>query len=285
MPIALNEPAATSGNRSSRWLSSPDWYLWDGGFFALGHAEGTVPPHSHHAIQITLAIEGTLGIQGADGHWRRGMGIVIKPDVVHSYEANGALGAMVFVDPESVEGVWLRSSLRREITVVPESRLLGSTRALRQYHEEPLEGPDIGQLIRQCVHTLCAGAPPSRRLDERITRVLARIAEADDLRLSVEDAAAMAFLSPSRFSHLFRQQVGLSFKRYMLWRKLVRAVLAIGGQNTITEAAHAANFADAAHLTRTFYQMFGLPPSVMLRGEFFQIASPFAAPAGSEAGE
>ena len=41
-------------------------------------------------------------------------------------------------------------------------------------------------------------------------------------------------------------------------------------------AAHEADFADAAHLTRTFYQMFGIPPSAMMRGEFFQIPSPFS---------
>ena len=142
--------------------------------------------------------------------------------------------------------------------------------------EKPLEGLEIGDLIRHCVLSLCAGVPPSRRFDERVTKVLTAIGAADDLRMSIEDAAAMAFLSPSRFAHRFKQQVGLPFRRYMLWRKLTRAMLSIGREPTIAAAAHASDFADAAHLTRTFYQMFGIPPSVMMRGEFFEIASPFS---------
>jgi len=51
--------------------------------------------------------------------WRMGNGMFVRPDVVHSYNGNGAVGAMLFVDPESLEGVWLRSSLREEITLVP----------------------------------------------------------------------------------------------------------------------------------------------------------------------
>jgi len=47
--------------------------------------------------------------------------------------------------------------------------------------------------------------------------------------------------------------MGLPFSRYMLWRKLTRAMVAIGSEGTIAAAAHAADFADAAHLTRTFY--------------------------------
>ena len=51
----------------------------------------------------------------------------------------------------------------------------------------------------------------------------------------------------------------------MLLGKLVsmtRAMLMIGREKTISAAAAEADFADAAHLTRTFYQMVGLPPSV-----------------------
>lgn len=43
--------------------------------------------------------------------------------------------------------------------------------------------------------------------------------------MSIDEAAAMAFLSPSRFARLFKAQVGLPFRHYMLWRKLTRAML------------------------------------------------------------
>jgi len=206
-------------------------------------------------------------------------GVIVRPDVVHSYNGNSAVGAMLFVDPESTEGVWLKTSLREDITIVPEARIAMCAPELRNFLEHPLEGLEIGALIRHCVQALCAGAPPSRRIDERVTKVLAAIRASDELRMSIDDAAALAFLSPSRFAHLFKQQVGLPFRRYMLWRKLTRAMLVIGRQRTISTAAHEADFADAAHLTRTFYQMFGMPPSVMMRGEFFEIPSPFEASA------
>ena len=260
----------------SRFTVMARWYLWDGGFLAIGKGDVIVPPHSHHAIQIVIAVNGEVAIKGARGEWRDCQGVIVRHDAEHSYKGKGASAAMLFVDPESNEGVWLRTALTEDITLVPEARIAACVSALRTFCERPLESMEIGDMIRHCVSSLCAGAPPSRRLDERVTKVLTAIRESDDLRMSVEDAASMAFLSPSRFAHLFKQQVGLPFRRYMLWRKLTRAMLAIGRERTIAAAAHASDFADAAHLTRTFYQMFGIPPSVMMRGDFFEIASPFS---------
>jgi AraC family transcriptional regulator len=254
------------------------WYVWDGGFFAMGRAHGVVPPHAHHAIQIVLALDGEIAACDKNERWKTGRGVMIGTDVEHSYDSQDAFAAMLFVDPESTEGIWLGSSLEDEITLVPDRRVAACVEELMRFRERPMESLELGPLIRHCVQALSAGAPPARRIDVRVTKVLRQIQQSDDLRMSLESAAAAAFLSPSRFAHLFKQQLGLPFRRYLLWRKLTRAMLVIGREGTATAAAHAADFADAAHLTRTFSQMFGIPPSVMLRGRFFEIPSPFSSP-------
>ena len=268
---------------SYRWLNVPRWYLWDGGFLLLAQAQGVVPAHSHHAIQIVISLDQPVAVCGQHENWLRGRGMVVRPDVVHSFDCCGAFGAMLFVDPESSEGVWLRTLLTENITIVPDARLASSVSELRTFAEQPFASMEVGALIRHFVHALSPGPPPMRRLDPRVTTVLNRIQASDDLRVSLDTAAGMAYLSPSRFAHLFKQQVGLPFSRYMLWRKMTRAMLAIGSERTIADAAQAADFADAAHLTRTFYQMVGMAPSVLMRGTFAEIASPFsvAGPSGT----
>lgn len=263
-----------------RWLNIPQWYLWEGGFLLIGRGTGVVPPHAHHAIQVVVAMQGQVAIRGEDERWREGLGVVVQPDAVHSFDCRGALGAMFFVDPESAEGAWLHSSLETDVAVLPEAPLRAPASALRTFVEQPLEGMEIGALIRHCIQALSPGAPPAPRMDPRVSKVLQQIHAADELRISLEDAAALAFLSPDRFAHLFKAQMGLPFRKYVLWRKLTRAMVAIGAERTIADAAHAADFADAAHLTRTFYQMVGMAPSALMRGRFAEIPSPFGATAG-----
>lgn len=258
-----------------RWLSVPRWYLWEGGFLLTARAQGVVPTHAHHAIQIVVALDGAAAICGSDGEWREARGIVVRPDAGHSFDCNGALGVMVFVDPECREGAWLATSLRQDITLVPEDRLDPIVPELRGLAEHPDGVSDIAALIRRCIHALRPGLAPVRRLDARVTTVLEAIRGSDDLRMSLDQAADTACLSSTRFAHLFREQVGLPFSRYMLWRKMTRAMVAVASEDTIAAAAHAADFADAAHLTRTFYQMVGMAPSVLMRGELIEIPSPF----------
>ena len=267
-----------SDDDSYRWFNVPRWYLWEGGFLLIGRGQGVVPPHAHHAIQIVMAMDGLVTTSGQDGQWREGAGVVVRPDAVHSFDAQGALGAMFFVDPESNEGAWLHASLTQDITIVPDARLVEPVAALRAFAERPLEAIEPGALIRQCVQAIGPGGPPARRMDPRVSKVLQQIQKADELRISLEDAAALAFLSPSRFAHLFAEQMGLPFRKYVLWRKLTRAMVAISGSRTMADAAHGADFADAAHLTRTFYQMFGMAPSALMRGNLAEIPSPFSAP-------
>lgn len=260
-----------------RWLSVPRWYLWEGGFLLTARAQGVVPAHAHHAIQIVIALDGRVAIAGSDNVWSECRGLIVRADAEHSFDCNGALGVMVFVDPESREGRWLGASLRRDITTMTEARVEVAVAALRPLMESSDEDVDVVTAIRSGVNGLKPGPAPARRLDPRVATVIEAIRASDDLRISLETAAAMAFLSAGRFAHLFKDQVGLPFSRYLLWRKLARAMVAIASERTIAAAAHAADFSDAAHLTRTFYQMFGMPPSALMQGDFIEIASPFAA--------
>ena len=253
----------------------PRWYLWEGGFLLTARAQGVVPAHAHHAIQIVIALDGCVAISGSDGEWHETRGLVMRPDAEHSFDCNGASGVMMFVDPESSEGSWLSMSLRQDITMVSDARLEVIVPALRAFVEQPDDSADIAVLIRQGIQGLRPGLAPARRLDARVTTVLDAIRASDDLRMSLDQAADKACLSSTRFAHLFKDQVGLPFSRYMLWRKLTRAMVAIASEGTIAAAAHAADFADAAHLTRTFYQMVGMAPSALMRGDFIEIPSPF----------
>lgn len=250
--------------------------MWEGGFLLTARAQGAVPAHAHHAIQIVIALDGQLAIRGAQGDWLETRGLVVRPDAEHSFDCNGAFGVMMFVDPESSEGAWLSSSLRQDITHIPDARLDALTSELRAFAERPDEVDDIAAVIRRCVHGLRPGVAPTRGLDPRIATVVNAIRASDSLRMSLDEAAGIACLSPTRFAHVFKEHVGLPFSRYMLWRKLTRAMVAVSSERTIAAAAHAADFADAAHLTRTFYQMVGMAPSVLMRGDFVEIASPFS---------
>jgi AraC-like DNA-binding protein len=98
----------------------------------------------------------------------------------------------------------------------------------------------------------------------------------DAATIPLEEVAEKVFLSPSRFAHLFTAVMGLPFRRYLLWRKLSRALQSISHGASLSEASHAGGFSDSAHLTRTTRQMFGLSPSSMVgQGELYGIPDPF----------
>jgi AraC-like DNA-binding protein len=277
----LNKPAA-GGGAPLAWAEQeapPRWYLWEGGFLVIGRAGGEVPAHSHHAIQIHLTTGGSVAVRAGGAPWREAGGVIVRADVEHAFNANDAAGALIMIDPESAEGTWLQGALVEDVTLVPPARLARCAGELKAFVERPLEAMEVGALIRHCVQAVTAGTPPTRKLDARVGKVIASIGDSQDLRLSLEAAAEMVHLSPGRFAHLFKEEVGLPFRRYMLWRKVTRAMLSMGRERTLAAAAQHGDFSDAAHLTRTFRDMFGIPPSVLMRGDIAQIASPFAAPA------
>jgi AraC-like DNA-binding protein len=108
------------------------------------------------------------------------------------------------------------------------------------------------------------GLRPNHPRDARIARVVLEIDRRPDAFNRLQDAAALACLSPSRFRARFDAALGLPFRRYRLWRKMAAVMRAIAKGGNLTEAAHSAGFSSSAHLSSSFRQMFGLSPSSLL---------------------
>jgi AraC-like DNA-binding protein len=124
-----------------------------------------------------------------------------------------------------------------------------------------LEIPDVAaQDVQQMVHQVL-NLTVTPAIDPRLQTVLAAVRESMHGR---QYLARLVHLSPTRFSHWFVEQTGLPLRSYRKWSRLVAALQHIAAGRSLTEAAHAAGFADAAHFSRTFRNLFGLDPTSAL---------------------
>jgi AraC-like DNA-binding protein len=117
---------------------------------------------------------------------------------------------------------------------------------------------------RQFLHGLRSLAEPLP-LDPRIADACG-LMRAGETAPSMDALAAHANLSASRFRHLFREQLGVSLKRYQLHLKCQRALALWRSGMNFTELAVAAGFYDQPHLNRTLRAMFDSLPSRYARG-------------------
>ena len=79
------------------------------------------------------------------------------------------------------------------------------------------------------------------------------------------------FLSESRISHLFKQEMGVSIKKYYVWSKLKKAFLGVIFEDkNMFEASLDAGFYDQAHLSKAFKDIFGLSPSTTYNSRILQ---------------
>lgn len=72
------------------------------------------------------------------------------------------------------------------------------------------------------------------------------------------DVAKQLNISESRFLHLFKQNIGIAWRPYLRWRRLICAVYSLMQGQSATNAAYIAGFSDSAHLSRTFREEFGI---------------------------
>lgn len=220
--------------------------------------------HSHHAIQVTVCIDGALTLATA-GETLSARALAVAADARHRFEARGLL-AFIFVEPESAVGRTLTARLfgQGELAPIADERFLSAVDGLRGVFDD--EDPSAEMLaVATCALEHLVPITCTRRPDERVQRIIDFAAAHLDQPLTLESASHGVYLSPSRLRHLFVEQTGLAFRTYLLWLRLIRAVQLYAEGRSLTESAHSAGFADSAHFSRVFKRTFGLPATTLTR--------------------
>lgn len=240
----------------------------DGMAFYFGR-EITTSVHKHHAIEIVLSIGKSFYIKGFANDPQESECCIISADFPHSFIGQNDYYLFIYLDPElsfarqledqlSISGNGLLHYKGQEIS-------LARDQIIKRLESHNLDTPQLDIIVTSLLNTLIEKPNQVRSIDDRIQQAIELVRGSLMEEIKLEKIASGIFLSPSRFAHLFKQQTGIPFRRYVLWFRIQAASKAvITGQN-LTQAAYEGGFSDVAHFSRTFSEMFGIAPSEVLK--------------------
>lgn len=228
-------------------------FLWRGCALVIGPSLDS-KMHSHFAMQLTFGLNQSFRVRLAkDEPWVDTNAAIFAPNQLHQTECDGLL-AHLFVELPQRDHAGL-STLDAGFENFPAFDIVRKTFT----GSTSLEAAE--HAVRIWLECALPANPVSKDFDPRIAQTLDWIAAQDNREISGTELAARVHLSPSRFTHLFRQQTGLPLTRYLLWTRLLAALEAVAQGANTTAAAHIAGFADLAHMSRNFRNTFGVMPS------------------------
>ncbi|QRN96222.1 helix-turn-helix transcriptional regulator [Archangium violaceum] len=221
---------------------------------------GETRPHAHHSFQLVLSLGEPVSLADSRLRTRPCQAAIIPPDVEHAVAGAASAAVLLHVYPDDLVGRSLQTLGIARDSVADWQRAgeclvsLAPKAPPRHWHE----AESLAQAMLLALRVDTASPRPTHPAVKRLLRLLPEALEGD---VRLEALAPRVGLSTSRLSHLFRAEVGLALRPYILWLRLHRAAEHLRAGAPLTTAAHAAGFTDSAHLSHVFRRVFGLSPS------------------------
>jgi AraC-like DNA-binding protein len=239
----------------------PIWYL-DRSRALFAGPLGQNARHRHSIPVFLAGLYGKFRLRVDGSAWRLCRTAAIPAGLAYEFDIEGEPLAVLYAEA-SAAGAGSLSRLVREQEEVAGALVGkdGEIAVLREMYEDRDSLSWIDRGLDDLIGFAGRRAGP---VDPRMARVIEALHESyADLR-RVGAVAETVGLSPSRFQHVFTQEVGVPFRRYRGWCRMRAAIRAVLDGSNLTAAAHAAGFADQAHFARDFRRTFGAPATPSL---------------------
>lgn len=233
-------------------------YVWNG----ITMFFGVIPDnqeHAHHLTQICIGLNRDFKISSSKGTYECRYAIT-APDEPHCVDDYNDWQVMIHIDPETVVGNQLKKQFFDDETIVTfEFNLIEPfIDELQSFTESIHTCREAKKLVDNILVSLTGKPVQQNILDPRIQKAIDTLKQVPLKKMSTKVLASAVCLSEGRLTHLFKEQVGIPIRRYLMWLRITDALLIISTGASYTEAAHHAGFADLAHLSRTYRNMYGM---------------------------
>jgi len=219
---------------------------------------GRVGWHANAAPALVIGLDGSFAIRTEPGRWLRAREVYVEAGCRHELDCGDALSLVLYLAPGQLDARQFRARWglpQGELLPLPPQHA-GREQALAlEAGQLPLDLLTIG------LDRWLGGPAPRALCDDARSDALARQLLAEPGPATPSGARAQPELSPSRQRHVFHEHTGISLRALRRWQRMRAVGRRLAAGSNLTEAAHAVDFTDSAHLCRDFRGSFGLPPS------------------------
>lgn len=213
-----------------------------------------------HAVYLGHETPFSIAIDG--GPAERAWLAVVPANCAHEITSSDRLVRDILVEPETASLAELAVFDQRGVA----SRS-AEYRQLARAFDEWLAGRDLENASAAVLDPFFFGRSPAARvLDPRIQRVVTRIRACPQDLVSAAECARLSDLSFSRFVHLFKQELGMTFRAFCAWKRARSVLPSMTGPCNLTQLALEAGYPDSTHFSHSIRRIFGLRPRDILAG-------------------
>lgn len=219
---------------------------------------------SFGCLTLYAALGSPLRVHAQGGDFEAAAMAVVPPYVAHRVSTPDRMIGVLMIEPETVDDEllppWLAGQRARAVEEPVAARASDAFLGLvRGHYGRDLTGVDTDLLF------LGRSLVP-RLLDPRIAAIVDRICDRPHGQLSAEESARLAGLSFSRFLHLFRAEVGATFRGFRAWKRARSFLRYANGTPSLTDLALEIGYPDSTHFSHSIRQVYGLRPKDIFAG-------------------
>lgn len=236
-------------------------YLWNSRvMFATNSMQTDF--HSHYAATLAISLEKNITIETDLGKEEYRVALV-GPNTYHRTISPGVEMVALLIDPETYEFGSISESISSgEVKKLEIQKFLPLIDSLWSLYYGDLSDDEATQLQFNLLRTVYPFDALKTTVDPRIQKIAKRIRMEVPNSIRMKEIGKDFSISEDRLIRLFKENLGIPLRRYLLWVRILRAVKELKAGNNLTDAAHAAGFSDSAHFSRTFKENFGFIPSL-----------------------